>query len=238
MSSVSGWTIEWAKSKNIPTQYFESIDSTNTLAKDKSQSEPENGAHLIIADHQTAGHGRNQSIWSDLGSGSLLSSWVFEMDRHPQPITTPLVGLALYQSAKQIWPEARWSLKAPNDLYLEKKKVAGILTEVITQGPKNKVVLGIGINVFNHPEEVELAGHISQQVDVDQTKWTSFLNEFWTLLNQAINDSSKSHMSSEACSHLKEVLNAFPHLKEPYKQIGTDGTLETVTGKLNWNDLI
>ncbi len=65
---------------------------------------------------------------------------------------TPRLGLALLKAASSTWAHSEWSLKAPNDLFLSGKKVAGLLIEAVTQGDSVRIVIGLGLNLFAKPE--------------------------------------------------------------------------------------
>ena len=88
---------------------------------------------LFLAAHQTNGRGRGANHWLDTGAGeSLLSTWSLSVSSPPQAITGPRIGLALFAAATHAWPSLKFGLKAPNDLYLDGQKVAGLLVETVT----------------------------------------------------------------------------------------------------------
>jgi hypothetical protein len=75
-------------------------------------------------------------------------------------VLAPLVGLALYEAAHKTWPDVAFNLKAPNDLYVHDKKIAGILIEAVLGGPSGRdirVVVGLGFNVLSAPSEISHA---------------------------------------------------------------------------------
>ena len=97
----------------------------------------------VVADHQTAGRGRLGRVWEDVPGRSLLLS-VLLRPAPPMPLWPELSVIAGGAVARAIGGEVR----PPNDVFLNGKKVAGILPEA-TRG---RVVLGIGVNV-NHTED-------------------------------------------------------------------------------------
>jgi BirA family transcriptional regulator, biotin operon repressor / biotin---[acetyl-CoA-carboxylase] ligase len=105
------------------------------------ENDPE-GA-LVVADHQTAGRGRLGRTWEDVPGKSLLFSLLLRPSA-PMPIWPELSLVAGGAVARVLGGEVR----APNDVFLNGKKVAGILPEAT----KGRVVLGIGVNV-NHTED-------------------------------------------------------------------------------------
>ena len=48
------------------------------------------------------------------------------------------------------------SLKFPNDVFLNRKKICGILQETITFNKKNFLIIGIGMNIVSHPKIIDL----------------------------------------------------------------------------------
>ncbi|MCD2256116.1 biotin--[acetyl-CoA-carboxylase] ligase [Agrilactobacillus fermenti] len=128
--------------------FYETIDSTNIEAKrllKKGASLP----FFCIAEMQTAGKGRlNRVFQSPKGTGIYIS-YAFTAnfaDLQPGLLTTSvgvLVAQAI-QHAYQVTPLIKWV----NDLYLNQKKICGILTETLPlANHKAGVIIGIGLNL-------------------------------------------------------------------------------------------
>jgi BirA family biotin operon repressor/biotin-[acetyl-CoA-carboxylase] ligase len=114
-----------------------SIDSTQTLLV----SEGGRDGRVVVADHQTAGRGRQGREWLDVPGAMLMFSALL---RDVPPDRAALVALASGVAvARAIGPDAR--LKWPNDVRINGKKVCGILGELAPTG--DFVVVGIGVNV-------------------------------------------------------------------------------------------
>ena len=121
-----------------PFTYVEDCPSTQRLLR---EDDPE-GA-VAVANHQPAGRGRLGRTWHDVPGKSLLFS-VLLRPSAPMPLWPELSLVAGAAVARVVGGEVR----PPNDVFLDGRKVAGILPEA-TRG---RVVLGVGINV-NHTEE-------------------------------------------------------------------------------------
>ncbi|MDE3058297.1 MAG: biotin--[acetyl-CoA-carboxylase] ligase, partial [Bacteroidota bacterium] len=162
---------------------FEVIDSTNLFAKSLSAKEAPHGT-LIIAEQQTAGKGRLGRRWQSEKGANLLFSLIL----HPtfQFEKTKLLpfaaGLAVADAIERytgLKTECKW----PNDVLIEKKKVAGILMETATQDTITKeIILGIGVNVnqqFFPPELASTATSIFLQTGktIDRTTLLQVLLE-------------------------------------------------------------
>lgn len=140
---------EFGKQKNI--KYLETVDSTNTYAK-KLLLEDNVAPDLIIANTQTAGRGRlGRSFFSPEDSG-IYSTFILEpfLKLENSILITVAASVAVSRAIEKI-TGMETSIKWINDIYVNDKKVCGILTEAVTNfetGTIDKIILGIGIN-FN-----------------------------------------------------------------------------------------
>ena len=138
---------------------FDVTDSTNTRAKeDKDLS-----LGIICARAQTAGRGRQGNSFCSPADTGLYMSLVIPitpMEAYEFSLTAAAAVAAARAIGKLCHIDV--GIKWVNDLYLNGKKVAGILTEADT----NRVIVGIGINVRTRsfPQELKLAGSLDSQV--------------------------------------------------------------------------
>lgn len=237
--NVGKWTNEWASIQSDLTPHFiDTIDSTNLFAKNL----PELGKNqIVITNDQTAGRGRKQNTWSSPEAGTaLLSSWVFDIDFTPQPILSPLVGLSIFEALHEIsgFGATDISVKAPNDILIKQKKVAGILTEIQSQGDKNRVIIGIGMNVFSSPN-LDTSSHIAKfrKGDIDACAWNGFLIELYKRLKQSIEMSIHNQLNDDDCKNLLAALNNNELLPQKYTKVLPDGSLKTAEQTIKWSSL-
>lgn len=116
------------------------VNSTNTYAKALLNSgEPFKPYTVIYAKEQTQGRGRLGRNWVSKEGDSLCMSLILPYTCKPG--ITLLSALGVYEALKDIYPQI--SIKWPNDIIAENKKLCGILTE----GTQNGTVTGIGINL-------------------------------------------------------------------------------------------
>ena len=147
--------------------WFDSIDSTNTLAKQLAADGAIHGT-ILIADHQTGGRGRmGRSFHSPAGSGIYMSV-ILRPNCAPQELMhlTCAAAVAMCDAVERscgIRPGIKWT----NDLVCGKQKIAGILTELGlgAGGTLNYAIIGIGINccqeASDFPEEIQsIAGSL------------------------------------------------------------------------------
>lgn len=129
---------------------FLELESTNALAMRAALAGARHGT-AVVAEHQTAGRGRLGRAWfSPPGVGlwfSLILRYELEISRAWMLTLGAAAGVAeAVEASTGARPEVRW----PNDLYLNGRKLAGILTEArVGVGGLRFAVLGVGINV-NH----------------------------------------------------------------------------------------
>ena len=112
------------------------------------------GPSWIFAHIQLAGKGRRGRVWVD-PTGNFASTCVFFPDRtiDEYALSSFTAALSLYDCLSDFTEgSAQVSIKWPNDILLNQKKVAGILLETIAVG-KNKIALsiGFGVNLLSYP---------------------------------------------------------------------------------------
>lgn len=141
--------------KNRRIQYFERVDSTNTFAK-KILMEGESYPDIIIANEQEQGRGRlGREFYSPKGTGIYCSFILDPFIKIENSILVTVAASVAVSRAIEKVTKKDTRIKWINDIYIDDKKVCGILTEAVTDfetGIIGKIILGIGIN-FNTPSE-------------------------------------------------------------------------------------
>lgn len=134
---------------NPHIEHHTQLTSTNDIAIKHGKTEGAKEGTLIITEHQTAGRGRYGRKWDAPPGKCILASIIFTHRLKQKQVHLPnLIGaLSIAQGIHAITGlNAR--IKYPNDVRIEKKKVAGVLTEI--EYDKHRLpffVLGFGINV-------------------------------------------------------------------------------------------
>ncbi len=130
--------------------YCEEIDSTNTFLIDSKEFDKH--GTVLLAENQTAGRGRLDRNWESVAEQNLTFSILLNEDITPELLNIINLGtsLAVAQSIENLF-QLPCELKWPNDVLVNKRKIAGILLDSSSKGSEiKKVVIGIGINV-NQP---------------------------------------------------------------------------------------
>lgn len=147
------------KHRDIRVSVFDSIDSTNNEAK-RRLAVGFSGAELIVASQQTAGRGRmGRAFYSPAETGLYMSLALSCPGGFESAVcSTTAAAVAVVRAIERLTP-LRPLIKWVNDIYLDGRKICGILTEGVTDfesGSLTGVVVGIGINLHTEafPEDI------------------------------------------------------------------------------------
>ena len=149
-------------------EFHAELGSTNDRALELARETEHETPVLVIAERQTAGRGRGANQWWS-GPGALTFSLVLDpmqigLQKKHWPRLALTAGLSVCEVLQTLMPQKSSALKWPNDVWLESKKVCGILVEIPDCPPPAvpKLVLGLGINVNNSlrnaPPEIQAFG--------------------------------------------------------------------------------
>ncbi len=131
--------------------------STNGELKEKIYSSGCPVFDVLSADSQTDGRGRlGRSFFSPSGGVYFSAAYPLSGTEKNIPFLTLLAGLAVSRAINEL-TKADVMIKWPNDIYLNGKKLCGILTELVTAKSGLHAVVGVGINVKTtvFPEELK-----------------------------------------------------------------------------------
>jgi BirA family biotin operon repressor/biotin-[acetyl-CoA-carboxylase] ligase len=151
MMPRTAWPAEWIWEQVYPllpdftVEVLPEIDSSNSELMRRARS-GQHEATLLVAERQTAGRGRMGRVWQSQPGDSLTFSLGLPLAPKDWSGLSLAVGLSL---AENLHPDIR--LKWPNDLWLEDRKLGGILVEAATMGGRSHVVVGVGLNIQAQP---------------------------------------------------------------------------------------
>jgi BirA family transcriptional regulator, biotin operon repressor / biotin---[acetyl-CoA-carboxylase] ligase len=128
-----------------PRAHWRLTDSTNERAKELAAGGAPHGT-LVTADEQSAGRGRQGRVWTAPARSAVLMSLVV---RNPGEML-PLTAAVAICDALPVDCAIKW----PNDVWLDRRKLAGILVEGRPQ--QHWAVLGVGLNVRTRDFPAEL----------------------------------------------------------------------------------
>ncbi|SPD73508.1 Biotin--(acetyl-CoA-carboxylase) ligase [uncultured Desulfobacterium sp.] len=134
--------------------WYDTIGSTNAITKSlAANGAPDNT--VVVAEQQSQGRGRMGRSWLSEGNVNLLLSVLIRPQVPAEDAFSLTMAFALAVSyAAEAVCDLRVMIKWPNDLYLEGKKLGGILTEFSVSGPfVDYMILGLGLNVNWRPAD-------------------------------------------------------------------------------------
>lgn len=156
--------------------YLDTVDSTNAYVKQHMSELSDRTA--VYTSHQTSGRGRLSRKWIDTGDDNIYLTIFLKPSEEFQdvfPNLTQYLSVVLVKTLEDYGVKAQ--IKWPNDVLVNGKKIAGILSESSMQGAKFKgIALGIGINLNTSREKLEeidkpatsLGVILNQKIDRDK----------------------------------------------------------------------
>ena len=135
---------------------FPSVSSTNDVAISLIKKEKKN-LGCVYAETQTKGRGTHGKKWISY-KGNLFISIFFHLKENYPPFNefSVISPLIVSETIKHFCKDKTVSLKFPNDVFLNGKKICGILQETITFNKKKFLIIGIGMNVVSNPKIIDL----------------------------------------------------------------------------------
>ncbi len=131
-----------------PHRHMRVTESTNDVARALAVEGAPSGT-VVTASAQTAGRGRHGRVWTAPAGKALLFSAVLAPLRAEHALLPLAVPVAACEAIEALAPvECR--IKWPNDIWIEERKVAGILIEA---RPPDWAIVGVGVNVAIEPDE-------------------------------------------------------------------------------------
>ncbi len=189
---------------------YDEVGSTNDVLRELIGDGLAADGAVVVSDSQTAGRGRFGRKWVSPSGRNLYLSALFRPEISPQKssVFTFLASCALVEVFSGYGVEA--TIKWPNDILIDGKKISGVLTELGTSdGAVDYIVIGIGVNL-NLPEEF-----IRREMEDISDKTTSLC----VLLGEEVN-------REKFCA---ELVNALDQLYGEFRRRGTQAIVDTWT---------
>ncbi|MCK4861443.1 MAG: biotin--[acetyl-CoA-carboxylase] ligase [Rhodobacteraceae bacterium] len=139
--------------EGVGREVFQTLDSTNAEAIRRASS-GERGPMWFLTLEQTQSRARRGRPW-DTGEGNFAASLLIRPEGGPEKaaLRSFLAALALREALVEVCGrEELFSLKWPNDVLLNGRKLAGILLESGTDSSGSYLCIGIGVNLANEPD--------------------------------------------------------------------------------------
>lgn len=186
--------------------YVDSLDSTNSKAKELAREDAVEGT-VIISEEQIKGRGRLGRNWVSPKYKGIWMSVILRPDIEPMNVAgiTQVAAAAICKAVRDMGIETY--IKWPNDIILNSKKVCGILTEMSGEINKvNYVIVGIGMNVNieedEFPEEVKAVAtslKIEQGKSIKRKELVARILNNLEELYEEVTEKDSIHDSIELC---------------------------------------
>lgn len=167
------------------------IDSTNQYLLDRMDQL--NSGYACIAEYQQAGRGRRGRKWFSPFGANLYMSMYWRLEQGPAAAMglSLVIGIVMAEVIQSLGA-ADVRVKWPNDLYLQDRKLAGILVELNGKtGDAAQIVMGAGINLVMRGEG------------------TAEINQGWINLQEAGIEINRNELAARLINRLREALPLF-----------------------------
>jgi len=202
--------LPWEITRNLKTKvigkrvyYFEEIDSTQNFAQKIATDKKENGT-IIIAQKQTAGRGRLDRKWTSPKGGIWCSLIIHPKFDVSSSTLVPIAAAVALSKSIEVSLGIKTTVKWPNDITINGKKVAGMLVDASFQAAMIEyIILGIGINFDIDTKKVEkkisktpnFYGIDSLRKKSDKTPPKVLLKEFLVQFEKILSELNKGEKS-------------------------------------------
>ena len=145
-------------------KYLKEVNSTSTYIKEHLNEL--NNFDIVSAEHQTGGKGRTGHNWEDTDNENVLMSILIKDSNIVESFNILSIGLGVivYKYLTNYLPPKSISLKWPNDVYVNDKKICGILLE--GKLPEY-VIIGIGLNINQKTFSIDNATSLSLETEYE-----------------------------------------------------------------------
>ncbi len=149
---------------------FGEVGSTNSIALSEKFA-PEPPGTVLLAEKQFSGTGRKGRKWVSPSGGlyySVILDPAFPLDRYCEFALLAALAIRENLALSETAPDGRFTIKWPNDVYFEDKKICGILLQGKTCGARSRIVIGVGVNVNSRAQDfpAEIRNKITTLADI------------------------------------------------------------------------
>ena len=128
--------------------FYKKVNSTNDLAIKKIKVGITKG--IIIADYQKKGRGQQGKKWLSL-KGNIFMTIFFKIKENINIKKITILNCKIIKKVLFQYIKKTITIKPPNDLLVDKKKICGILQEIKFNQKHKFIIIGIGINLIKNP---------------------------------------------------------------------------------------
>ncbi|HPO91546.1 MAG TPA: biotin--[acetyl-CoA-carboxylase] ligase [Victivallales bacterium] len=215
------------------------VDSTNLYAL-RNIHKLEN-LSVIFAEYQSAGKGRENRNWFS-PKGNIYASFVLKEFKYPPPCAAFATCLAGLFTLRSLAPSINLSIKLPNDIVCENRKIGGVLCEFRKVQNKDIIVAGIGLNINSSEDElknipanaVSIYSITKEKNDLEFVR-ISLINNAYRFFSMSDDEIVSNFVKNCIMSGREVVVKDYQfHIKGKLNEILKDGAaiIETPDGKI------
>ena len=128
--------------------FYKKVNSTNDLAIKKIKAGITKG--IVIADYQKKGRGQQGKKWLSF-KGNIFMTIFFKIKENINIKKITILNCKIIKKVLFQYIKKTITIKPPNDLLVDKKKICGILQEIKFNQKHKFIIIGIGINLIKNP---------------------------------------------------------------------------------------
>lgn len=208
--------MELPKSKSLVQrlEYLASVDSTNLELGRMNASSSLPNFTALVSGSQTGGLGRMGRAWVSEPNSSISMSLLLRSKAKKEQLSwvNLIAGVSVQATISSLSPKSKVSVKWPNDVLVEGKKISGILSQLQEDG---SLVLGVGINLLQQeaaPEHAISLSELGVQATFDEVL-ALFLTHFrarWAIFQDSPELAIKKTRGEleQVCSTLGQAVRA------------------------------
>lgn len=212
--------------------FAKETDSTNLWIKRLAKDGAAHGT-LAVTEFQSAGRGRLGRSWEAPEGSSVMMTLLLRPDFEPAlaPMLTLVMGLSVAAALKKLKLDV--SIKWPNDVVADRRKICGILTEMgVENGSISHVAIGVGINVNleEFPEEMQdkaISMSIAGGRTYDRTQLIA-------LVMECFEEHYETFMKTRSLAGLQEEYHSLlANLGQPVRVLAGENSFEGIAEGIN-----
>lgn len=150
--------------------FYEEVTSTMDVGRQLAKAHQ---TGIVVAQSQTAGRGQRKNKWVS-NPGGLYLTWVFEYKPERQETNYMMAGfvLAVVETLRHFGLK-NCGIKEPNDIYVDGKKISGVLIDILPYG----LLAGVGVNMNNDLGDIQDTATSFKDIRSERVDVESFLTE-------------------------------------------------------------
>ena len=169
---------------NFEIHWYEELSSTMDLVNMNILNK-ENLNHIIVSNYQRDGHGRYERKWHSEKNKNLLASIPFLVEKELSSRMPIILSLSIFETINEfVSDDDNLRIKWPNDIFINSKKISGMITENVVEGEKVYINFGVGININLEENDLFDKNFLATSLLIEKSKIYSLEEVLYVLLSK------------------------------------------------------